>query len=144
MGGGGKPPLPFPSFMRAICIINGGSAHLPFLKIQDAKGANRTFVYSPIHRAHLWDRGELGPEDSADLEAILSVPNKIYIPIVRILRDPIQETETKGSHLPAIEAYMTAEKVFSRDPSDFQDKDSNKIDDRLEQPKKRGRPRKNP
>lgn len=115
---------------------------MPFLKIQDAKGANRTFAYSPIHRAHLWDRGELGPEDSADLEAILSVPNKIYIPIVRILRDPPQETETKGSPLQAVEAYMTAERVFSRDPSDFKDEDKNKIDDRLEKPRKRGRPRK--
>jgi len=129
--------------MRAICIILGGSAHLPYLRIQDAKGANRTFVYSPIHRAHLWDRGELGPEDSADLESILSVPNKIYIPIVRLAKDPVSETETLGSSLPAIEAYMTAEKVFSRDPEDFKDENQNRIDDRVEKPRKRGRPRKN-
>jgi len=129
--------------MRAICIILGGSAHLPYLRIQDAKGANRTFVYSPIHRAHLWDRGELGPEDSADLESILSVPNKIYIPIVRLMKDPVSETETLGSSLPAIEAYMTAEKVFSRDPADFKDENQNRIDDRVEKPRKRGRPRKN-
>lgn len=129
--------------MRAICIILGGSAHLPYLRIQDAKGANRTFVYSPIHRAHLWDRGELGPEDSADLESILSVPNKIYIPIVRLMKDPVSETETLGSSLPAIEAYMTAERVFSRDPGDFKDENQNRIDDRVEKPRKRGRPRKN-
>jgi hypothetical protein len=75
---------------------------------------------------------------------MLSVPNKIYIPIVRLLKDPISETETRGSHLPVVEAYMTAERVFSRDPSDFKDEDRNNIDDRAEKPRKRGRPRKNP
>lgn len=32
----------------------------------------------------------------------------------------------------AVEKFLEADKVFSRDPADFQDKDGDKIDDRAE------------
>ena len=112
------------------------------MEIIGASGRRYYFVSSQIHPTHVWEQGELGPEDSDSLADILSPKDAYYRPVVAILKDPPKETETLGSPLAAVEAFMTAESVVSRDPLDFQDKDSNRIDDRLEKPKRRTKVRK--
>jgi hypothetical protein len=107
------------------------------MEIIGASGRRYYFVSSQIHPTHVWEQGELGPEDSNALADILSTKDAYYRPVVVLLKDLPQETETLGSPVPAVEAFMTAESVVSRDPLDFQDRDSNRIDDRLEKPKRR-------
>lgn len=126
--------------MRVFCVIKQGSQYAPRMEVIGASGKRYYFVSSQVHPTHLWDRGQLGPEDSADLGDLLATKDNYYRPVVVILQDLPQETETKGSPVPAVEAYMTAKSVFSRDPFDFKDEDQNRVDDRLEKPK-RGRTR---
>jgi len=128
--------------MRVFCVIRQGSQYSPRMEIIGASGRRYYFVSSQIHPTHVWERGELGPEDSDSLADILSTKDAYYRPVVALLKDPPKETETLGSPLAAVEAFMTAESVASRDPLDFQDKDSNRIDDRLEKPKRRTKVRK--
>lgn len=128
--------------MRVFCVIKQGSQYAPRMEIVGASGRRYYFTSSQIHPTHVWDRGELGPEDSSDLGDLLATKDAYYRPIVVILQDLPQETETLGSPVPSIEAYMTAESVFSRDPSDFRDENKDRVDDRLEKPRRRTKLRK--
>lgn len=64
--------------MRAVCIIRDGPKFIPVFSIQDDKNNKHVFVWSPIYNAHIWDRGELGAEDSVELERILLRTENFY------------------------------------------------------------------
>ena len=107
------------------------------MEIVGSSGRRYYFVESSTYPTHVWEQGELGPDDSAALADILLTRDAHYRPIVILLNDIVSETETKGAILPSVEAFMTADVVFSRDPSDYVDRDNNGSDDRAERPKRR-------
>ena len=51
---------------------------MPVFVIQDATNKRHNFVWSAVYNAHIWDRGDLGPEDSRDLDNILSRTDNFY------------------------------------------------------------------
>lgn len=117
--------------MKLICIIKDASPYAPAVSITSKAGHRRIFVWSESQKAHVWDRGELGENDSADLEDLLGSRDEFYRPIARILA----VVHRSSPDAEAAEAYMTAEGVYSRDPMDFKDKNKNRVDDRLEKHK---------
>ena len=50
------------------------------------------------------------------------------------MTSPDPDKGLKAQEEAVVEQFMVAEKVFARDPLDFEDKDKNKIDDRVDSP----------
>ena len=75
--------------MRAVCIIRDGPRYVPVFVIHDKTNKRHNFVWSAVYNAHIWDRGDLGPEDSRDLDNILSRADNFYRAYVILRPDDV-------------------------------------------------------
>ncbi len=71
--------------MRVFCIVRNASRWIPRIEVRGASGRSYIFVSSPLF-GHVWDRGELGLEDSAMLEDVLGSRDSQHRPVVTFIK----------------------------------------------------------
>ena len=69
---------------------------VPVITIQDNTNKRHLFTWSSIYNAHIWNRGDLGPEDSVDLDNILSTNCPYYRPTVILRPDDVEAPKVKN------------------------------------------------
>jgi hypothetical protein len=91
---GVQSPPPTPYVMRVFCIVRNASRWIPRIEVRGASGRSFIFVSSPLF-GHVWDRGELGLEDSAMLEDVLGSRDSQHRPVVTFIKADEESDGTK-------------------------------------------------
>jgi hypothetical protein len=73
--------------MKLLISISGSSRYNPFIRLAGGSGRFYTFGWNDEFKAHIWSRGIISQQDSADIDDIFATQDPFYRPSVKILKD---------------------------------------------------------